>query len=86
MKTDYELDILDDDYVISDSKCENYYCRQVGDFAEYSDLLAAIRFDMDQRQYWPNVWYINDHGNTDLLRLIEKEDGTMDSEIVQSWV
>ena len=86
-ENDYELDIQDDDYVISDSKQlgESYYCKQVGDFADYTDLLAAIKYDMGLRQCWPDVWYVNDHGNVDLLRLIEKEDGTIDSEIVQSW-
>jgi|GEM_PF-5071187 len=88
---DYELGIdWESDYVIYSCRAYTrftggYNCRQVGQFAEYDEMLAAIREDMNREQFWPNVWYVNDHGNTDLLRLVDK-DGVMDSEIVQSWV
>ena len=40
-----------------------------------------IRKQFDKRQFWPNVWHVNDHGNVDLLSI-----GYNGAKIVQSWV
>jgi len=31
----------------------------------------AIREWMDRKEYWPNVWYFSDHGNTELVSIDE---------------
>jgi len=33
----------------------------------YGNLFAGIRAWMAKRQYWPNVWQINERGNLELL-------------------
>jgi len=44
-----------------------------------NEVLAAIVADMDREGYWPDVYYVNERGNTDLLRVPS-------GEIVASWV
>jgi hypothetical protein len=39
----------------------------IGEFAEYDDAVAALRERMESSQYWPNNWFVNDHGNVELL-------------------
>ncbi len=63
-------DIQDDDYVISHR--ENFDIR-----------LAEIVDEMNFDKFWPNVWFINDHGNVDLLA-VNAETGKYT--VVQSWV
>lgn len=41
----------------------------------------ALLEQMDRDQFWPNVWHINERGNTDLLRV-----GYNGAVIVKSWV
>jgi hypothetical protein len=45
----------------------------------WHEVLAAIREDMDREQYWPDAYYINDHGNISLLSVTTGEE-------VASWV
>lgn len=35
------------------------------------DYKQALREHMEQEQYWPNVWFISDHGNAHLITLQE---------------
>ena len=66
--TGYDLpDILDDDLTL-DHHPDIRECRQ---------LLAKFRAD----GFCPNVWHINERGNTDLLSI-----GHNGSKIVKSWV
>ncbi len=37
--------------------------------ARYSDVKSAVRAYMDAAQYWPNCWFLSDHGNAHLMRL-----------------
>lgn len=41
--------------------------------------LKAIRADMEKEQFWPDVYYVNERGNTDLLDV-------KTGKIVKSWV
>lgn len=41
------------------------------DTREYATLNAAIRAFMDHEQFWPNCWFISDHGNAHLMDLSE---------------
>jgi hypothetical protein len=38
-------------------------------FAELSDALAAVKADMREQQYWPDVWYLDDHGGIEPVSL-----------------
>ena len=64
-------EIQDSDYVIGDSGSLGgmSYCSQVGEFAEWDDLIDAIKADMEKEQFWPDVWYVNDHGNQEIVCL-----------------
>jgi hypothetical protein len=37
--------------------------------AEDDDYKAAVKAKMDREKFWPNVWFISDHGNTHLISL-----------------
>lgn len=39
--------------------------------AETDDYRAAVRVFMEIEQYWPNCWFISDHGNAHLIDLSE---------------
>jgi len=39
--------------------------------ATYPTVEAVIRAYMDRVQFWPNVWFISDHGNAHLMDLTE---------------
>lgn len=47
--------------------------RHIGDFGEWDDAIEAIREDMKNENFFPNVWYINDHGNVDQVSMNEPE-------------
>jgi len=69
----HDIEIADDDYTIEDSGelgC-NYYCNQLGHYESYKELLIDIKAQMEAEQFWPSVWYINDHGNIELVLLKE---------------
>jgi len=36
------------------------------------DHVAAVRAYMDRAQFWPNCWFISDHGNAHLMDLTPK--------------
>ncbi len=62
----------DDDYVISDCGYlgSQYYVTQLDRrFSDWDDMLAAIRADMDRQQFYGAVWYVNDHGNIESVRI-----------------
>lgn len=40
-----------------------------------------LRRQMKADQFWPNVWHVNERGNTDLLAI-----GWNGAKIVKSWV
>ena len=80
---DYVISYADDDYVISDDR-SGYWVNVLGkDFGDFNHAISAIVADMSRQQYYPNVWYINDHGNVDLLA-IDKD--TLKVSIVESYV
>lgn len=39
---------------------------------EDEDMTGAIRAKMDEEQFWPNVWFISDHGNAHLMSLADE--------------
>lgn len=36
----------------------------VGEFDTTEDALQEIQSRMDREQFWPNIWWISDHGNS----------------------
>ena len=40
---------------------------------EWSELCKLIQLYFDEQQFWPNVWWISDHGNAHLLNIYYKE-------------
>lgn len=34
---------------------------------KYGDIFAGIRAWQDAKQYFPNIWQVNDHGNVELF-------------------
>jgi len=78
-------DILDDDYQISDAR-NGYYCEQVGQFSDLDELLTAINDDMQANRFFSNIWFVNDHGNVDLLSVEFQPDGDHAINVIESWV
>lgn len=37
----------------------------LGEFVEWDDAAKAIRDKMEKEQFWPNVWFIDDHGGVE---------------------
>jgi hypothetical protein len=35
----------------------------LGEFNETEDALKFVSEHMEQEQYWPNIWWVSDHGN-----------------------
>ena len=83
MNTPY---IQDDDYRIQDAKSGYSVNNGMTDLTNYDSwesAIAAIVDDMESNQFYPDIWFINERGNVDLLRL---NDDKTDTEIVESWV
>jgi hypothetical protein len=62
----------DDDYEIQDSRYGGYDVHVGGrkGSAHYPSMDAAlsyIRAHMEREQFWPDIYYVNDHGNIDLI-------------------
>jgi peptidoglycan hydrolase-like protein with peptidoglycan-binding domain len=62
-----------DDYVISPAGAlggryaVSVSGKQLGEFVEYDDAIAAIDADKEKNQYFPDTFFVNDHGNIDLI-------------------
>jgi hypothetical protein len=40
---------------------------------EDEDWRTVLRARMDKEQFWPNVWFVSDHGNAHLLNISEED-------------
>lgn len=61
----------EDDYVISDDRGKEsvgQYGKHLGSFDSRDEAEDFIRKQAKAAQFWPNVWTISDHGNTNLLK------------------
>jgi hypothetical protein len=58
-------------YVISDARRGGYDVvhehKHVGHYKDMDEALDAIDEEMERSKFFPNVYYVNDHGNVDLL-------------------
>jgi len=41
--------------------------KHLDDFSDFGDALEAANDWMDEHNYWPNLYHVNDHGNVDLI-------------------
>ena len=41
--------------------------KMLGQFNEWDEQIAAAEKAMDEAKFWPNIYYVNDHGNVSLL-------------------
>lgn len=58
------------DYTTTDHKHFYQYGKLVLDLDEDDDHIAALNAHMDREQFWPNAWFISDHGNAHLMTLV----------------
>ena len=61
-----------EDYAIEDLPMKGYNVGQIegdhlGEFSTVEEALAAIRDKMTREKYWPNIWFVSDHGNASLI-------------------
>ena len=68
------MEITHEDFVISDSGPLGSMCSLgsqgygfIGEFDEMSQALTAMKAWANENQYWPNLYYMNDHGNIDQI-------------------
>jgi len=58
-------------YVISDGRRGGYDVahsgRSAGHYSSVEDALDAISDKMEKDQFFPNIYFVNDHGNVDLI-------------------
>jgi hypothetical protein len=57
-----------DDFVISDDRGNRYSLGSedyghIGTFDDFDDALAAFNRWTKKNGYYPNLWYVNNHGN-----------------------
>jgi len=92
---DFDLESeMEDALVIGDARGNRYSVsfsgKHVGDFSDFDDTLAAGVREMHDSNYFPNIFYVNDHGNTDLMTVkYELQNGkpvNIKSTTVRGWV
>ena len=85
---------MEDALIIGDTRGRGYSLalsgRHLGTFPSFD---AALRFGaqkMADQEFWPNVFYVNERGNTDLLsvktKVVKGKVIKATSSIVRSWV
>lgn len=73
--TDHETFYQDGKIILSRGPADRWDIRHpnrvfLGTFADCEDALRAY---MDRVQFWPNCWFISDHGNAHLMDLTRKD-------------
>jgi vacuolar-type H+-ATPase subunit I/STV1 len=92
---DFDLESeLEDAIVISDTRGGGYSVsfsgKHIGEFDDFDEALLEAYRRAEKDNYFPNFFYVNDHGNTDLLSvkpdMVRGKLVGVTSEIVKSWV
>ncbi len=64
--------------------------KHLDSFSDYDKALKYLVQTMEDEKYYPNIFYVNDHGNVDLLgvrpKTIKGKVISVKSEILRSWV
>jgi hypothetical protein len=77
-------EIADHDYVIQDRRRGGFEVFQHGHMVEstkstdFEDILEYVKAHAKRENFYPNLWYVNERGNTDML--------DYEGNIVRSWV
>ena len=91
---DFDLeDELESGAVITDARGGGYSTSFDGkhfeDFDDFDEALLALYVHSEETNYFPNFFYVNDCGNTDLLEVTPKKSGgrtvSVTSKTIQSW-
>jgi hypothetical protein len=48
------------------------YGKHVLHIPDGQDMDRAVREFMDEQQFWPDVWWVSDHGNPHLLNISQE--------------
>jgi hypothetical protein len=59
------------DYTTDDKRTFYQYGKLVVEAGDEQDWRDIVGEHMDAHQFWPNVWFISDHGNAHLLSLTD---------------
>jgi len=69
-------------YVISDARRGGYDVahehKHVGHYSDMDDAVKAIGAEMKRKNFYPDIYYVNDHGNVSLL---DKDGNEIDSRV-----
>lgn len=57
--------------------------KSIGNFSEWDDVMFAATQWMEQNQYWPNIFFVNDHGN---VTHIDKDGNEINSIVEQTSI
>jgi len=91
---DFDLESeMEDALVIGDARSGysvSFSGKHIGDFDDFDEALEAGVQQMHDSNYFPNIFYVNERGNTDLLTVkYELQNGkavNIESTTVRSWV
>jgi len=61
------------------------YGKRIAYASNWKDAIKAAMLYMNKSHYWPNVFYVNERGNVDLL-VISRRGRGYTSKILESWV
>jgi hypothetical protein len=80
---DEVLDMSEDDYKICDMSWQGGYAvsqygKMLFETKTIRKALKKIRKHMEQAQWWPSIYYVNDHGNIELL--------DYEGNVIKGWV
>lgn len=71
IKEEEEDEPQDDDAFISDARgggvSVSYAEKHLGDFSDQDEAEEALAAAMKKSKFWPNVWWVSDHGNQHLM-------------------
>ena len=92
---DFDLKIeMREGAIISDARGGGYNVnwsdRHLTRTSDFDKALKAVAEKMEKDHYFPNVFYVNDHGNVDLLavklKIIKGKVVKATSKTIRSWV
>lgn len=64
-----EFEPTEDDYTTGDHRKFYQNGKLVLDLDEDEDHKEKVKEHMEANQFWPNVWFISDHGNAHIMEL-----------------
>ena len=62
------------DYTTADHEHFHQFGKLVLVVSEEEEWRPKLKAQMDREQFWPNVWWISDHGNAHLMQMEKPDD------------